>query len=263
MTQDAAQTQPPFRLFGDDDPELVVGGHSHTACLIIAMNEGRFDAAAHDCAVAFTSDWQPPSTDAYWDYLVGQGAGRTVAILWSGNEHNGKFLLQAKPPFRVFDPESDVELGDEHGAWIPRTELRDLWSSSFDGLRAVLARLTPLAKVLLMCTPPPKSDELCRKALATEPFFLAQAAELGYDAADLRITPEETRVSLWRVLRDLLHEVAETGGATFVPLPPGTYDDRGLLLPEFDGGDVTHANGAYGALVWAQLLRHSSLQETR
>ena len=71
------------------------------------MNEGRIDMAAEHCAVAFTSDWVPPTTDAYWDYLIGQGAGRTVAILWSGNEHNGKFLLQQKPPFRVYDPEGE------------------------------------------------------------------------------------------------------------------------------------------------------------
>jgi hypothetical protein len=262
MTQDPAQLQPPFQLFGHEDPELVAGGHSHTVCLINAIIEQRTDAVAEQCAVAFTSDWRPPTTDAYWDYLVGQGAGRTVAILWSGNEHNGKFLLQQKPPFRVFDPEGP-ELGPEHGAWVPRTELRELWSPSFDGLRALLTRIGPLAKVLVMCTPPPKSEQLVRAALATEPFFLEQAAALGYDATDLQITPEPTRVALFRILRDLLQEVAEEGGATFVPLPPGTYDEQGLLLPEFDLGDVTHANGAYGALVWAQLLRYSALQGAR
>jgi hypothetical protein len=262
MTADA--TQPPFTIFGDPDADLVAGGHSHTACLIIAMNEGRVDPVAEHCAVAFTSDWHPPTTDAYWDYLVGQGAGRTVAIVWSGNEHNGMYLLQQKPSFRVFDSEAVTpELGDEYGDWIPRTEFRELWSPSFDGLRAVLARLTPLARVLVMCTPPPKSDGQVRAALATEPFFLEQAAQLGYDATDLQITPEPTRVALWRVLRDLLQEVAEAGGATFVPLPPGTYDDHGLLLPEYDGGDVTHANGAYGGLVWAQLLRYYALQGAR
>jgi hypothetical protein len=259
----AAPTEPPFRLFGDGDPLLVAGGHSHTACLIIAMNEGRVDLVAQRCAVAFTSDWVPPTTDAYWDYLVGQSAGRTVAILWSGNEHNGRFLLQQKPPFRVFDPEGGEELGPEQGAWVPRTELRELWSPTFDGLRAVVGRLTPVANVLLMGTPPPKSEALVRAALATEPFFLEQAAQLGYQPGDLLITPEATRVSLWRVLRDLLREVAEIGGATYVPVPAGTYDERGLLLPEFDAGDVTHANGAYGAMVWAQLLHYSSLQAAR
>ena len=248
---------PPFQLFGDADPLLVAGGHSHTACLIIAMNEGRIDMAAQRCAVAFTSDWVPPTTDAYWDYLIEQGAGRTIAILWSGNEHNGKFLLQQKPPFRVYDPEG-TELGDEQGAWVPRAELRALWSPSFDALRTLVARMTPVANVLLMCTPPPKSEAVVREALATEPFFLEQAAQLGYDAADLKITPEETRVAMWRILRDLLREVAETGGATFVPVPPEAYDNRGLLLPELDAGDVTHANGTYGGLVWSQLLHYSS-----
>ena len=94
-----------------------------------------------------------------------------------------------------------------------------------------------------MCTPPPKSDDVVRAALATEPFFLEQAAQLGYSPSDLQITPEVTRVALWRVLRDLLREVAESGGATFVPVPEAAYDERGLLLPELDAGDVTHANG--------------------
>jgi hypothetical protein len=264
MTVDATPSEPPFKIFGDPDATLVAGGHSHTACLIIAMSEGRIDPFAERCAVAFTSDWRPPATEAYWDYLVGQGAGRTVAIVWSGNEHNGMYLLQQRPSFRVYDAESVLpELGEAHGRWIPRTEFRELWSPSFDGLRRVIARLTPLAKVLVMCTPPPKSESQVRAALATEPFFLEQAEKLGYDASELQITPERTRVALWRVLRDLLQEVAEAGGATFVPLPPDTYDENGLLLAEYDGGDVTHANAAYGGLVWAQLLRYDALQVTR
>jgi hypothetical protein len=265
MSVDAEAVQPVFQLFGDPDARLIAGGHSHTACLIIAMNEKLLDPYADKVATAFTADWVPPTTESYWDYLAEQGSGRAVAVLWSGNEHNGRFLLQPQPPFRVFDPEALAGTlpGADQGGWVPRTELRELWAPTFDGLRDVLVRLTAGSDVYVMCTPPPKSEPVVRAALSKEPLFLEQAAQLGSAPGELRITPEVTRVALWRILRDLLRETAETGGATFVPVPPSTHDERGLLLDEYDGGDVTHANGAYGAEVWRQLVQYSSRQVVR
>lgn len=253
MTQEATPPSAPFQLFGDSDPTLVVGGHSHAAAMMRAFTAGLTDPEAERVAVAYTDDWSAPSTADYFDFLVEATAGRTVAFSFSGNEHNAWFLLKRRPPFRVYDPEARYELGDEEGIWVARSTFRRLWTGSFELLHEMLPRLSERSEVLVLATPPPKSDDLVRKALTSEPHFLQQAAELGYPADELEVTPAITRVALWRVLDELLQEKTEAAGATFVPIPDGTTDEDGVLLPEFDFGDATHANAAYGALVWKQL----------
>ena len=257
MSQETASPQPPFQVYGSPDPWLVVSGHSHATCLLAAQHAGLHDSVAARDAIAYTSDWLAPTNDAYWDFVVEQTAGRTVAILWSGNEHNGMYLIKQKPPFRVYDAKARYELPDDEGMWISRSTFKTLWAPTFAPLSALVERLAQQSRVLLVGTPPPKSDVLVSKALVNEPHFIAIAERLGYPADQLEVTPAITRVALWRVLDELLQEVAATTGATYVPIPPSCADEDGVLLPDYDNGDATHSNAAYGALVWQQLAEYA------
>jgi hypothetical protein len=240
-----------WRLYGDPEAEIVACGHSHARSLLQALEagDGPFGLTA---AVAFTEDREPPTAEDYWDYVAELVIGRTVAIVWNGNQHNSAFLLRQQPPFRVYDPEG-TEPGAEEGAWLPRGLFRELWLPTMDGLSVLLDRIGAICSPVVVCTPPPKPDSLVRSALATEPLFLEQSAELGYDAGDPQIAPEAVRVALWRLLRDLLAETAAAAGAPFVPVPPEAVTPDGLLRAEYSDPDVTHANSAYGRLVWSQL----------
>jgi hypothetical protein len=246
-----------WRLYGDQDPQILGAGHSHARNLLTAIEAGLGPAGVR-CAVAFTTDREPPTRDDYWDYVAELAAGRTLAVVWNGNQHNSAFMLRHRPPFRVYRP-GGIELGPEEGAWLPRVLFREAWDSTFDGLRALLRRVVPIAQVLVVCTPPPNPEALVRSVLLEEPHFIRLAAELGYDLDNLQITPEPVRVALWSVLVEMLEDVAVTEGATFVPVPDGVTSADGLLLPEFGAGDVTHAGPAYGGRVWGQLSSLAAL----
>ncbi len=61
---------------------------------------------------------------------------------------------------------------------------------------------------------------------------------------------------MWGLIQDLLAEFAVRGGAEFIPVPESALDSDGYLAPAYEGVDVTHANEAYGALMWSSIAAH-------
>lgn len=187
--------------------------------------------------------------DEYWDLLALAAAGKTIGILWNGNQHNASFLLEPTPAFRLVHPGSTPA---GNGMWIPRGVLREFWTSSFDELKAALPRLTSVADVFLIGTPPPKTDELIRSVIQKDPYFIAQAAALGMDLASVAVTQRSTRIAMWALLQEMLEQCAREFGATFVPVPSDVMDDEGILLDRYSALDATHANVDYGARMWGE-----------
>ena len=188
--------------------------------------------------------------DAYWALLSKVATGKSIAILWNGNQHNAGFLLAHEPPFRVLHGGS-LPSGD--GVWLPRQLLREYWNPSFDELRAALPRLTAVATVYLVGTPPPKSQALIRSVIEREPFFVEQAASLKVDLAELRVTEPSTRLAMWEILQEMLQECAAEFGAVFIPVPGDVMDADGILLPRYGSDDATHGNADYAARLWKEV----------
>jgi hypothetical protein len=231
-------------LRGFPDPEMVVLGHSHVLSMEWALSAG--DGPSFPAAVGHNLN-----DDARWDAVVEHVAGLTVAIMWNGNQHNAHFLLEPDPPFRVFDPLT----GDQGGVgrWVPREAVHELFEPTFAGLDRALRRLTAVAQVVLVGTPPPKSHEAVLAGLERETLFAQRARELGIAPADLRVTHGPLRVSLWRIIQEMLGDRAETFGVDFIPVPGSAMSPDGYLQPELSVPDATHANARYGALVWRSL----------
>ncbi len=231
-------------LRGSPDPEMFVIGHSHVVSMEWALALG--DGPAFPVAVS-----RNLNDDALWDVVVDHVAGRAVAIMWNGNQHNAQFLLEPDPPFRLFDPLT----GDVEGAgpWVAREAVRELFEPTFADLDRILTRLTAVAQVLLLGTPPSKSHEAVAAGLEKESLFAQRALELGLAPADLRVTRGPLRVSLWRLIQAMLSDRADTYGIDFVPVPASAMSPDGYLWPELSVPDATHANARYGALVWQSL----------
>ncbi len=243
-----------WRLYGADDPNVIAGGQSHVVSLMTALDEDLYPAGLR-AAVAYAADFAagPSDDDDYWDFLAHAGAGRTVAVVWDGNQHNTAFLLSPEPPFRVYTS-TVCEPGGEQGVWIPQEMVRDFWSASFDRLGDVLALLSRVAQVLVLGTPPPKSDQIVRATLASDPYWAVVARELGLELDNVSVTPAAVRVALWRVLQDLTRDQAGKAGATFIPVPASAMSSDDLLLDCYGNPDVTHANSAYGELMWREIF---------
>jgi hypothetical protein len=180
--------------------------------------------------------------------------------MYQGSQHSADFLLTPDPPFRTYDPDSpQSEQFAGAGRWVPQETLREYWAPSFFVLTDLLERLRGLARVLVLGTPPPNSEAYVRRVLQDEPegsHFKRLAQQLGVDLSVCGISPDYVRLGMWRILQDMLHERAQTGGAIFVPVPAAAIGSDGLLLPEYRKDDATHANTGFGALMWAEVARH-------
>ena len=238
-----------WALHGSAAPALVVAGHSHTLCQLQALHAAPREWAA----VAYTTALAdgPPLADDYWDFVGALDPAIDVAVVWNGNQHHAQFLIDQVPPIAVWDDAR--ERVSAAGRLLPRTQFRALWEPTVQPLIDVLPALSQSRRTVIVGTPPPKASALVRANLSTEKWFEPTATALGLELADLPITAEMTRLALWRLLQGRLCEIAADAGVSFLPAPELAATADGFLHAELSSPDATHANAAYGDLVWGVL----------
>jgi hypothetical protein len=141
---------------------------------------------------------------------------------------------------------------------ISRAAIRHRFQKSLDDLDLVLQRLATggLNRIALIGTPPPKGDNEALRAFAQlEDFFVSAARRFGQSVETLPITDPYVRLKLWYLLQDMLAEVARIRGVMFIPVPKEVQDTDGFLKREFWLSDVTHANEAYGNVMYETVVR--------
>jgi hypothetical protein len=237
-------------ISGPADPDILACGHSHVIAMEMAVRAGlATDSPSAGVCYGPQSSLKRLGVTTYWDFVVEKARGRTVAVLWNGNQHNIDFLIEPEPPIRLVASRSGRTEGS--GTWIPQEMLRAHWRATNDELERQLDRLVPVARgVLVVGTPPPKPDEFVTEVLRTDVHFATAARELGRDPRVTPVTPGPTRLALWSVVQDMLADSAAISGATFLPVPAAVSDDEGYLRPVLSTSDATHANTAYAYLVW-------------
>jgi hypothetical protein len=164
-------------------------------------------------------------------------------------------LFDFDEPLRLYD------CGDV-GTVVPASMVSAIWSSTFDGIDAVAS--TRAEHVVLLGTPPPKSDEEIRAGLPHSPYFVRALATTGASADTIRITPAAVRVGLWKIFQDDLERQAARLGVGWVPVPPIAQTADGCLKPEYSAGDVSHANAEFAALMLGEIeaaVAHAELQQ--
>lgn len=246
----------------------MIAGDSHVRALggplKSADGQHRLVEVAHPGSeVAVLAGTWPRDFDVYWDAVLDHAPGRIVAILWGGNRHLAHYLFAPSPLFDFISSSNpDLPL-DDHAQIIPEEAMRAFLvppirqiGERIDALRAAAA------KVLISGTPPPKEDDaFLRARMAKEPHFTRIAASLGADAATLPFSPPLLRLKMWLALQDLLQEMAQRTGATFVPVPAAAQTGPGYLARSCYGDDVTHANRHYGKIMLAELLAASAASD--
>ena len=186
-------------------------------------------------------------------------------IVWKGNQFNNRFMfMNPSNALRVHDDEADPAQQPE-GKWVPRSALRRGLEPGFRPLADWLEGLKPGSKVILMGTPPPKSEALIRMALHNSDAgkkilssFDEVRGKLRMEIEDLSalpIAPEALRLALWRLMQSEIARRAHQFDLQFLPIPARVCDERGLLLPEYSGEDLTHANARYGAVMIEEIQK--------
>lgn len=241
--------------------QLVLSGDSHVCALgapcILGLSAADVVPMASERMDLVSVEGPFPRDLAYWQDVVRFSQGHTAAICWGGNQHNQWFLFAPKPLFD-FNLASRPDLPVEPGAeLVPEAMVRELFWPSVAILSAMLSEIARAegSRIFVLGTPPPKRDEAVIKGyLQHEPLLVALAAEKGYSLADVAVTPAIVRLKLWRVVQDMMAEMAVANGGAFVEVPPEAQDDLGFLVPEFWAPDATHANPLYGRLMLDRLL---------
>lgn len=210
-----------------------------------------------ECAVAYNADVMtgPPLEDDYWDYVCSLPEEVTIAVVWNGNQHHASFLVSSSPQIAIWTDEFAAAADDV--VLVPRAMFRELWEPTLQPLISALERVVARHSVIVLGTPPPKPDELCRANIGIERWFQPLADELAINLDSLPITPQRTRLALWQLLQDRLLEIANQYDVPFLGIPNETVDGSGMLLPQYSASDATHANDLYGLAVWHRVKNYA------
>jgi hypothetical protein len=247
---------------GAEGATIRLAGHSHRLAFRDSMHllpdELRARVAVLDVkgrALPAPGVFRPAPNDAYWQ--VAAAAGTATAIVWDGNQHNARFLL-SDVPFSVVGRRGTVESADD--LVVPYRMMRALFDRDLatSGLTAFLDAHPQPDSVLVVGTPPPKSEQQVRQGLANDGplgqgYFVDALASLGLTPESAPLTPVSTRVACWEALQEAMEAVAVNAGAAFVPVPEWMRTADGTLREDLCEPDTTHASTAYGTAMWQEI----------
>ncbi len=227
--------------------KILVLGSSHTAAIAKAANGMDHIRAA----------WvrNPKRDDGPGDITVTQaiedaaaiGPSDIVAITWMGTYHNIFGLIQHEQPFDFFEP-GNREEPDLTREIVPYSTLRQQFATTI-GTDTFIRKITQAttAKVAVLATPPVKGDDV---------FIRSKLKNYrGHNVEESGVTPAIIRAKLWRLEMLCLAAHCVKNGLEFVPAPKEAITIDGFLRADLYGGDATHANADYGAMVINQLCQ--------
>ncbi|MEA2839135.1 MAG: hypothetical protein QOF41_465 [Methylobacteriaceae bacterium] len=202
-----------------------------------------------------------PRDENYWLEAEKLAAAHPLFIYWHGNQHMAAHLFASDPPldFVLSDDPSFPIANDS--VLIPEEMLREEFAQfvpSFDQLDALLKRVMGAThRGIFVCgTPPPKEDTAAMRAsLGREAHFVERLAALRTSPDAIPLTPPLILYKMWRVIQNMLRDVAQKNGAQFLPIPPEAQTPDGFLRKECWSSDVTHANSNLGRLILPRLRK--------
>ena len=244
-------------------PSAVLAGSSHLMCFGVPLNteDGRVTLMPlKDLDEDFLCLNGPfPRTEAYWRELQRLATGYKLFIVWRGNQHMAEHLFASNPPFD-FVLSDQVDLPVATGSvLVPEQMIREQFLPSFDELETMLKNIQggPHRGVVICGTPPPKADTAAiRAALVTQEYFLKRIAALQSSVDTIPLTLPVTLYKMWKLLQNMLRDIAERHALQFVPIPAESQTLAGFLRDEFWSSDATHANGKFGQLFLQHLREH-------
>ncbi|MBW9064487.1 hypothetical protein JNB71_14255 [Rhizobium herbae] len=227
--------------------KILVLGSSHTAAIAKAATD------LDDFRAAWVKN--PKRDDGPGDITVPQaienaaatGPSDIIAITWMGTYHNIFGLIQHEQPFDFFEPGNRVE-PDLTREIVPYSTLHQQFAAtvSTDTFTRKITQATT-AKVVVLATPPVKGDnDFIRSKLKNY---------RGHNVEESGVTPAAIRAKLWRLEMLCLAAHCAKSRLEFIPAPKEAITIDGFLRADLYGGDATHANADYGAMVINQLCQ--------
>jgi hypothetical protein len=236
-----------WKIYGDLNSQLLIAGHSHTFALLMALRSNPDFDKTFSLVAEATNKRLGKGTirdETYWKFVVSNSNSKQTLISWNGNQHNIHFLLEESKPFKVFQIYQEFE----NAPSVPISQVRELFSPTFEELRRTLNLFPNPTKVSLLGTPAPKPKFFIDTVLTNDQYFVEKASSLGLSNIQIQATTDKLRVAMWKLTQEMTKEVAQEFGCSFIPSPESTIDLNGLLREEFWSNDITHANERFGEI---------------
>lgn len=243
-----------WTLEGSSEPRVVAAGHSHILSLLGGIHSSA-ELQQQPLAVQYSMDrklW-PNIGEGYWQNLQTLPSVETVVICWNGNQHNAQFLLESEPAITVH--QDFVSAEKNKNLVIPLSMFDELWLPDFKALERVMRIVSLTKKVVLIGTPPPKSENEIRNNLRNDEFFLASLANADIKIDHAPITSDGFRFVLWKRIQQNLERISRVVGVPFIHVPPEVFDNGMTLKSEFSAPDASHANHLFGQAMWKATLK--------
>lgn len=249
--------------------QLVVIGHSHTTAIARALERQpsslfstriiHMRVFGHQIGAA-----EPIEPDAsgvmrihpalYRELAqVNESDLQIIVSMIGGNAHYLAGMLQHPMPLDFILPEQpDLPIA-EGATIVPYDFMHDaLGRHAYPHMAQIEALRKFIPGPILHLQPPPLigDDHYVRQHL--EPYF-RQHLEPQNGEQEREIAPRMVRYKFWRLHSKMIHQFCSNIGVRFVPVPEGTTDPEGFLVPEGYPGNATHANEWYGERLVQQI----------
>jgi hypothetical protein len=201
----------------------------------------------------------PNIGEKYWRNLEQLSSVETVVICWNGNQHNAQFLLESEPAISVHQDFKTDEKSTN--LVVPLSMFDELWQPDFKVLERAIGIVSSSKKVVLIGTPPPKSESEIRSHLKSDEFFISLLESARIKIEDAPITSDKFRFALWKRIQQNLERIARVAGVPFVPVPSEVFDNDMTLKSECSAPDASHANHLYGQAMWKALLKRIVIEK--
>ncbi len=223
--------------------KILVVGHSHMQALAAApRTDDLFQFEA--CWEKRDGEWAEKDVSRF-AHLGTLDVG-LVALAVGGNQHIFLGLANHRVPFDFVLPERP-DLGVDPAAQLLPAGLIERCLRRHMAAELIffsaLAALFPRTAICQIETPPPLPDDHVE---AYPHVFSGIVRRAG-------VAPLPHRYKLWRLHSAIWRAHGAAAGVDFVEAPREALDQDGSLRAPYRGGDPTHANSLYGALVLDQL----------
>ena len=173
----------------------------------------------------------------------------SVSVIGGGG-HHVLGLVENDVPFDFVLPQAQHLPLVEGATIVPydqvRATLTEMSTPGFDTLH-FMQKVAP--KRVVHLTPPPILRD---ERPINHPIWIARVGPCQ------TVTPPYFRLKLYLLFMEILREVCDQEGVLLLPLPPGTVDEEGFMLPRF-AGRPCHTNQLYGEKVLEQLEEIANL----
>jgi hypothetical protein len=260
-----------WELFGDQNPEVLVLGHSHRTTMAVALKNIKTSKKISVLKESSGPYKIPHPDTGYWNFALNNRISglKKIVIIWQGHLSIIDFIFSSEQPFKLVNNNniSDIWINDDLdiNSIVFERDVINSFEKNFcnDGLNEIVRMYKENNyEIFILSSPPPKSKSFINTVLHNEIFFKEIYENISKNSTiplNEIILEDTYRARIWSLMEKALQNTARDTGAKFIPIPKEFMTDQGILLEQYYHNDVSHANEIYSEKLWNYLIENEVL----